>query len=281
MREIPAADVTAAVARLCQEAARVLPADVLAALRAAAERERSPRGREILQQCLANAAAAAADGLPLCQDTGLAIVFAQLGSAVHITGGELPDAIAAGVRQGHAAGHLRASVVTDPLFARTNTGDNTPPLLHVEPVPGDRLRLILLPKGGGSENQGALAMLTPADGRAGVVRFVVDQVVAAGGRPCPPVIVGVGVGGDAVHASLLAKRALLRETGTPHPDPAWAALEAEIRERIDAAGVGPQGLGGTVTALAVHLEHAPCHLASLPVAIAINCHAARRAGVTL
>lgn len=281
MLDLPASAITAAVVRLCREAACDLPGDVRSALVDAKAQERNPLARDLLDTCLVNADLAAQRRLPLCQDTGLAVVFAELGEDLRISGGSLHAAIQAGIAQGYREAHLRASLVADPLFVRKNTGDNTPAVIHLDLVPGNRLRLVLAPKGGGSENMTRLAMLTPSAGRAGVVKTVVEAVTAAGGNPCPPVIVGVGLGGTAERALLLAKQALLRPLGSTQPDAEYAALEAECLQRINASGIGAQGLGGTVTALAVHIRHQPCHIASLPVAVALNCHAARHAEVTL
>jgi fumarate hydratase subunit alpha len=281
MRAIAYSDIVTHVADLCIQAARDLPADVRDALASSAARENSPRAVSLLGQCLDNADIAARERMPICQDTGFAVFFIEMGAEVHIAGGLLGDAIAEGTARGYTEGYLRKSIVDDPLFDRVNSGDNTPPVIHLSIVPGDHLRIVLAPKGGGSENMSAVAMLKPADGRAGVADFVVDTVVRAGGNPCPPTIVGVGIGGTFEMVTLLAKRALLRKVGEPNPDERYAALEQEILERINASGVGPQGLGGKTTALAVHIETHPCHIASLPVAVNLNCHAARHAEVTL
>ncbi|MGC8839054.1 MAG: fumarate hydratase [Anaerolineae bacterium] len=281
MREIQASDVADAVARLCVEANYHLGEDVLEALKRALEQEESPVGREILAILLENARLAAEGVAPLCQDCGVAVVFVELGQDVHIVGGDLHAAIEEGVRRGYKEGYLRKSMVRQPFSARVNTGDNTPPVVYMDVVPGDRLRLTVAPKGAGSENMSALAMLKPADGRAGVVDFVVRTVDRAGANPCPPIVVGVGVGGTAERAMLLAKRALLREVGKPHPDPEVADLEREILARVNDLGIGPQGLGGRITALAVHVETMPCHMGSLPVGVNIQCHAARHKEVVL
>ncbi len=280
MREIDASDITAAVRSLCQEANFDLPDDVLDALRKAAEREESPTGREILRQCLRNARIAREERVPLCQDTGFAVVFLDLGQEVRIVGGDLTEAVNAGVREGYAEGYLRKSIVADPL-RRKNTSDNTPAMIHVAIVPGDRLKITVAPKGGGSENMSAVRMLAPADGEEGIKNFVVEWVKQAGANPCPPVVVGVGIGGTFEGVALLAKKALLRPLGSAHPDPFYARLERELGERINALGVGPQGLGGRVTALGVQIEVFPCHIASLPVAVNLNCHATRHKSVTL
>ena len=275
MRELEAAEITAAVARLCIEANYHLGEDVLAALRRARAAEESPIGQGVLDMLLRNAEIAAQGEYPLCQDTGLAVVFVELGQEVHVVGGDLNAAIAAGVRQGYADGYLRKSAVSRPFSARINTGDNTPPIIHVTIVPGDRVRLLVAPKGGGSENMSYLRVLPPAKGRQGVIDFVVESVDQSGGNPCPPVIVGVGVGGTVEQTMLLAKRALMRPLGQPHPDSEVAELERDILERVNRLGIGPLGLGGNNTALAVHAETYPCHIASLPVAVNLQCHSAR------
>ncbi|NLS75847.1 MAG: fumarate hydratase [Chloroflexi bacterium] len=275
MRELEAAAITEAVARLCIEANYNLGEDVLAGLRQARETEESPVGQGVLDMLLRNAEIAAQGEYPLCQDTGLAVVFVELGQEVHVVGGDLNAAIEAGVRQGYAEGYLRKSAVARPFSARINTGDNTPAIIHVTIVPGDRVRLLVAPKGGGSENMSYLRVLPPAKGRQGVIDFVVESVDQSGGNPCPPVVVGVGVGGTVEQTMLLAKRALMRPLGQPHPDPEVAELERDILERVNRLGIGPLGLGGTSTALAVHAETFPCHIASLPVAVNLQCHSAR------
>jgi fumarate hydratase subunit alpha len=279
MRIIPYAQVVEAVAGLCLRAATQIPPDVVGALERALNSEESPRGKSILEQCLANAKLAGQENDPVCQDTGAAVYFVTLGAETRIDGGTIVQALNEGTRLGYASGYLRKSIVADPLFDRKNTGDNTPALAHIDIVPGDSLSIELLPKGGGSENVSGLAMLKPSDGAEGVAEFVVKTVVKAGGNPCPPVIVGVGIGGTADKAMLLAKKALLRPLGKRNVDKRYAALEEEILQKINASGVGPQGLGGTVTALGVAIEQFPCHIASLPVAVTVNCHAARRAKI--
>ncbi len=275
MREISCDEIAQTVARLCMDANFYLGEDVLAALRRAREEEISPIGREILDQILRNAEIAAREKLPLCQDCGLTVVFLELGQDVHIVGGNLYDAINEGVRRGYEEGYLRKSVVDRPFSARVNTKDNTPAVIHTEVVPGDKLKITVCPKGGGSENMSYLKMLSPAAGRQGVIDFVVDCVDRSGANPCPPIIVGVGIGGTIDQTTLIAKKALLRPVGQHHPDPEVAELEAEILERVNKLGIGPQGFGGKVTALAVHVETFPCHIASLPVAVNIQCHSAR------
>ena len=275
MKEIKAKDVTSTVARLCTEANFFLGDDVLAALRKAREEEESPVARQILDQILENAAIAAKDEMPLCQDCGLAIVFIELGQEVRISDGDLYQAVDEGVRQGYAEGYLRKSAVRQPFSARVNTKDNTPAIIHTEVVPGDQLKITVAPKGGGSENMSRFTVLKPAQGRQGVVDFVVSAVEEAGSNPCPPTIVGVGIGGSAEKAMILAKKALLRTVGEPSPDPEVAELEKELLQRINATGVGAGGVGGRITSLAVHVETFPAHIASLPVAVNLQCHSAR------
>ncbi len=280
MRSIKYDDIVAAVRDACIKANLELPDDVFAALKEKLEVEPSETGREILNQLIENARIARSDGIPICQDTGTAVVWVELGQDVRIEGGFLMDAINEGVREGYVEGYLRKSIVADPL-RRVNTGDNTPAHVHVELVPGDSLRLTILPKGGGSENMGSLAMLTPAEGREGVKRFVIESVERAGANPCPPGIIGVGIGSTFDGVALLAKKALLRPIGQRHPDPFYAEFEMELLEEINSLGIGPQGLGGLITTLDVHIEVAPTHITSLPVAVNINCHAARRVTIEL
>jgi fumarate hydratase subunit alpha len=275
MKEVRAQEITDTVARLCIEADYHLGQDVVQALQQAHENEVSPVGQEVLSQLLENAQVARDEGLPLCQDCGLTVIFLELGQDVHIVGGNLTEALNEGVRRGYEEGYLRKSVVDKPFSARINTRDNTPAVIHTEVVPGEDLRITVVPKGGGSENMSRLKMLSPAAGRQGVVDFVVQTVDEAGANPCPPVIVGVGIGGTMEQATLVAKKSLLREVGQPHPDPEIAELEAEILERVNKLGIGPMGFGGQTTALAVHVETFPCHIASLPVAVNIQCHSAR------
>lgn len=280
MREIHASRITEEVARLCMEANYDLGDDVLDAFRRGKEIEESPAGREVFDQLLENARIAAAERVPMCQDTGLAVVFLELGQDVHVTGGDLRAAVDEGVRRGYKEGYLRKSAVGHPL-ERVNTGDNTPAILHIDVVPGDKIKITIAPKGAGSENMSGLAMLTPADGREGVIRYVVDRVRQAGSNPCPPVVVGVGIGGTFEVAALLAKKALLRPLGEHHRLPDIAALEEEILDRVNRLGIGPQGFGGRVTALGANVEIYPCHIASLPVAVNINCHASRHKEVVI
>jgi len=275
MRDIEAKDVIRTVSHLFQDACYNLPDDVLIALRQARETEESPVGGEVLDRILENAEVAVKEEIPLCQDTGTAVVFLELGQDAHIVGGDLYDAVNEGVRQAYDKGYLRKSMVQQPQSARVNTKDNTPAVIHTDIVPGDRLKIIVMPKGGGAENMIRLAMLTPSRGRQGIIDFVVNAVDEAGSNPCPPVIVGVGIGGTAERTLQLAKRALMRKVGEPSPDAETAELEKEILERINKLGIGPMGYGGRVTALAVHIETFPAHIASMPVAVNLQCHSAR------
>ena len=275
MKEIQAEDIIRTVARLCEEACLFLGDDVRASLKHARDAEQSDVARQVLDQILDNADIAASERIPLCQDCGAAVVFIDIGQDVHIAGGDLYAAVEEGVRRGYDTGYLRKSMVRQPFSARVNTRDNTPPVIHTQILPGDSLAITVAPKGGGSENMSRFTVLKPAQGRQGVIDFVVDAVDAAGSNPCPPLIIGVGIGGTAEKTMLLAKRSLLREVGRPSPDPEAAELEAELLERINALGTGPQGFGGRATALAVHVETFPSHIASLPVAVNIQCHSAR------
>jgi fumarate hydratase subunit alpha len=275
MREIKVSDVTEAISRLFQEACYCLPEDVVAALKKAREKEESPGARAVLDSILENIEIAGKGEIPLCQDTGNAIVFLELGQEVHITGGDLYTAVNEGVRQGYANGYLRKSVVRQPFSARVNTKDNTPAIIYTDIVPGDRLKIIAKPKGGGSENMTRLTVLTPAEGRQGIIDFVVNRVDESGSNPCPPVIVGIGIGGTTDKTMLMAKKALLRKVGEPNPDAEVAGLEREILERVNNLGIGAMGYGGRITALAVHVDTFPCHIASLPVAVNPQCWCAR------
>ena len=281
MREIDAKKVTETVARLFQEANFFLGDDVLNSLKQAVKEEESPLGRQVLEQILENADIAAKEHIPICQDCGFAVVYLELGQDVHIVGGDLYAAVEEGVRQAYSEGYLRKSIVRQPFSARVNTKDNTPAVIHTDIVPGDKLNITVLPKGGGSENMSRLAMLKPSEGRQGVIDFVVRAVDEAGSNPCPPVIVGVGIGGTSDQAMILAKKALLRQAGEPNSDPEVAELEKELLERVNNTGVGPQGFGGRTTALAVHAEIFPAHIASLPAAVNLQCHAARHKEATL
>ncbi|HAI52202.1 MAG: fumarate hydratase [Limnochordia bacterium] len=280
MRTIRYEDIVAQVKELCLDANCNLPMDVYQALVAAEQKEESPLGQNILDVILQNAKIAREKKMPLCQDTGMVVVFAEVGQDVHIEGGLLSDAVNEGVRRAYDEGYFRKSVVADPI-QRVNTKDNTPAVLHVSLVAGDKLRLIVAPKGFGSENMSALKMLKPADGVQGIKDFVVKTVSEAGGNPCPPIIIGVGIGGTMEKAALLAKQAVLREIGSKHPQPHIAKLEEELLELVNKTGVGPQGFGGTQTALALFVETYPTHIAGLPVAVNINCHVARHAEAVL
>ena len=275
MREIDAKEITRTVSRLFQEACHYLPEDVLNALKQAWQTEESPIGREVLDRILKNADISAREQIPLCQDTGDAVVFLELGQDAHIVGGDLYSAINEGVRHGYTHGYLRKSMVSRPFSARINTKDNTPAIIYTDIVPGDSLRIIAKPKGGGAENVFRQTMLSPAQGRQGVLDFVVNAVDEAGSNACPPVIVGVGIGGTVEKTIMLGKRALLRKVGEPSPDTETAELEREILERVNKLGIGPMGYGGRITALAVHIEVFPAHMASLPVAVNLECHSCR------
>jgi fumarate hydratase subunit alpha len=278
LREISSEEITGKVKALCLSAAFELGEDVTSALSCAAESEESPLGREVLSQIIENFKIALDEKVPMCQDTGLAIFFVELGSEVHIDG-VLDDAINAGVRAGYEEGFLRKSVC-DPV-TRENTGDNTPAIIHTSIVAGDKLRIMLAAKGGGSENMSGIAMLKPSQGLEGAKEFVLKTIRTSGGNPCPPIVVGIGIGGDFEKSAILAKKALFRKLGEPSTDKVMAALEAELLADINALGVGPMGFGGTVTALAVHIEKHPCHIASFPVAVNIQCHADRHKEVTI
>lgn len=274
IRHIDVSEVTDAVHQLCMKVTCKLPPENIAALKRAMEEEKSPQGQQALARILENHRLAGELMQPACQDTGIAVVFVKLGQDVHICGGDLQQAIDEGVRRGYTDAYLRKSVVDDPLFGRANTKDNTPAIVHLQMVPGRTLTITVVAKGGGAENMSGLAMLTPASGVEGVRKFVVEQIRKAGPNACPPVIVGVGVGGNFETVAFLAKKALLRPLGEANPDPEYASLEKDLLREINGLGIGPQGFGGNVTALAVHVEAHPCHIASLPVAVNLNCHVA-------
>jgi fumarate hydratase subunit alpha len=279
-KEIPYQKVVDTVAKLCIDANCLIGDDIINAFKNGLKIEESPTGKEILNQLIENAEISKKEMIPACQDTGFAVVFLELGSGVKINGGELFDAINAGVSKGYKEGYLRKSIVSDPL-RRKNTGDNTPAVIHTEIVPGDSLKIIVAPKGGGSENMSEVKMLTPAAGAEGIKNFVVDRVLRSKANPCPPVLVGVGIGGTFEKVAYLAKKALLRDIGSVHPDPFYAEMEKDLLERINKTGIGPQGFGGRLTALAVFIETYPCHIASLPAAVNINCHVARHKSAVL
>lgn len=281
VRQVDAQEIGAAVRDLCMEICYRVPPDMVEAMRKAREREESPIGRRILDQLLANQEVAAEGEYPYCQDTGFTVVFVDLGQDVHVTGGDLYRAIDRGVAEGYADGYLRGSIVRDPLFDRRNTGDNTPAFVHLRIVPGDRIRIQVDAKGAGSENMSRHAMLKPADGLEGVKAFVLRAVAESGPNACPPGIIGVGVGGNFETSALLAKRALMRTVGRPSEEPEVAELEAWLYGACNALGLGPEALGGTQTVLAVHVETMATHIASLPVAVNIECHAHRTGVRTL
>ena len=276
MRDIDCRIITETVSSLFKEACFSLPPDVLSALEHARENEISPAARGVLETIIENATIASTDGIPLCQDTGVAVVFLEIGQDVHITGGDLYSAVQEGVKLAYTEGYLRKSLVDRPFSSRINTEDNTPAVIHADIVPGDRLEITAMPKGGGAENMTRLAMLLPADGRSGVIDFITRTVDESGGNPCPPLIIGVGIGGTAEYSLLLAKKALLRKIGDRNPDTETAELEKDILERVNSLGIGPMGFGGLMTALAVHIETHPAHIASLPVAVNLQCHSARQ-----
>jgi fumarate hydratase subunit alpha len=280
MREISTKDIIKAVKDLCIDANYYLGKDVEDALQRAYEKEESPVGKATLKQILDNVQISKQGEFPMCQDTGTAVVFVDMGDQVCIKDGNLFEAINEGVRQGYKDGYLRKSILADPI-ERKNTGDNTPSVIHLDIVKGDKLKIIVAPKGGGSENMSEVKMMKPADGVEGVKNFVIDMVKRSGSNPCPPIIVGVGIGGSFEKCAEMAKRALLRPIGSKHPNPFYANLEAELLEKVNKLGVGPQGFGGTQTALAVHIETYPCHIASFPAAVNINCHVARHKEVVL
>ncbi len=280
MRDVGAETITQAVRDLCIEANTRLPEDHLEALLRAREEEESPLGREVIGELLENARVARERCVAFCQDTGYAVFFVELGSETRVRGGELGEAIDEGVRRGYDEGYLRKSIVHGPLD-RTNTGDNTPAIVYYDVVPGERLKLTMLVKGAGCDNMSALRMLTPAEGEEEMKRFVVETVERAGPNASPPLTVGVGIGGPFERAALLAKKALTRPSGEPNPDPELARLEEEILDAINATGIGPAGYGGTVTALAVHVESFPTHIAAFPVAVNLDCHSHRTSSVEL
>lgn len=275
MRELDVSGITEAVEKLCIDSNYYLPQDVKKALEDAYQNEESPLGREILSDILKNEEIARKNNVPICQDTGLAVFFLELGQDVRLVGGELNEAINEGVRRGYKKGYLRKSAVNDPFIVRKNTGDNTPAIIHTTIVPGNKVKITIAPKGGGSENMSALCMLNPSDGVNGIKKFVVDTVDKAGSNPCPPIIIGIGIGGTIEMTTLIAKKALLRTVGEHNPNPEVAKLEKELLEEVNKLGIGPQGFGGRTTALAVNIETFSAHIASMPVAINIQCHVAR------
>jgi fumarate hydratase subunit alpha len=279
MREIHVDEIVDHVAQICVDAAYNLNEDVLMAFDRAAETETAPGAKEIIGLLKENARIAKEEHIPLCQDTGVAIFFVELGQDLRIKNGFIIDAINEGVRKGYKEGYLRKSVV-DPI-TRKNTGDNTPAIIYIELVPGDKLKISFMPKGAGSENMSVIRMLRPTEGIEGIKNFVLECVKRAGANPCPPVVIGVGIGGDFEKAALLAKKALLRPVGSPNSKLELSSLEETLLKAVNKTGIGPEGLGGKVTAMAVHVESFPCHIASLPVAVNINCHAARHKTIIL
>lgn len=274
MRTISVLEITKRIKQMCMDANYVLSADVKTKLEAQSEVEASPIGKSILKDIVRNADIARENSVPMCQDTGMAVIFVEVGQDVHLVDGDLKSAVNEGVRQGYGEGFLRKSVVKDPIL-RENTGDNTPAVIHIDIVPGDALRIILAPKGFGSENMSRSIMLKPSDGIKGVEDFIVETVSLAGPNPCPPIVVGVGIGGTIEKAALMAKHALTKELGAEHHEKHIADLEKRALERINNLGIGPQGLGGITTALGINIETYPTHIAGLPVVVNINCHAAR------
>jgi fumarate hydratase subunit alpha len=275
VREVNADDITKAVAALCQTATHDLPADVLAGLQKAEASERSPLAKQVLIEILDNADYAKREMVPLCQDTGTTVVMVEAGQDVHIVGGALNDAINAGVSKGYIEGYLRASMVAHPFSSRVNTKDNTPAVVHTEIVPGDAFKITVVPKGGGCENMSRFQIMLPSRGKDGITEFVLRTIEESGGNPCPPLVVGVGVGGSAEYAMYLAKKAIVRPVGTASDDPETAEFERELLKKVNALGVGPQAVGGTNTAMAVNVETYPTHITSLPVAVNLQCHSAR------
>ncbi len=275
MRNINVNEIIPVVRQLCIDANYYIGEDVLNRIKEMREAEESDTAREVLDIMLDNYKLAAEEKMPSCQDTGVAVVFIELGQEVHIEGGDFVEAINEGVRQGYKDGYLRKSLVNDPIIDRKNTGDNTPALIYTDIVPGDNLKITVAPKGGGSENMSEVRMMKAADGIEGVIEFVVDRIRRSGGNPCPPVVVGVGLGGNFEQSALLAKKSLLRPLDQENPDSKWAKVEKEILEKVNKLGIGPQGFGGRTTALGVSILHKPCHIASMPVAVNVQCHAAR------
>lgn len=280
MREIDVCEISRAIRSLCIQANGVLPESLEKCIRSGSEREKSDAGKSVFQDLCANLDAAKETGLPICQDTGMAVVFMEIGQDVHLIGGDLREAVNAGVSAGYLDGYLRCSVVGDPL-ERVNTGDNTPAVLHLNIVPGDQIRIDVCPKGFGSENMSAMRMFTPAASQDDIVQFVTDTIAKAGSNPCPPIVVGVGIGGDFEQCAYLAKKALCRDVAVRNPKPLYAELEQRMLESVNQLGIGPQGFGGTVTALAVNIEQSATHIAGLPVAVNVGCHVTRHASAVI
>ena len=281
MREIHIDEIISSVKKLSIEANYYLGQDVIDRIKTMKETEESETAKEVMNILLENYEMAAKEKMPICQDTGIAVTFIELGQDVHIIGGDFVEAINEGVRQGYKDGYLRKSMVDDPIIDRKNTNDNTPAIIYTDIVPGDKLKITIAPKGGGAENMSEVKMMKAADGLEGVIDFVVDRVRRSGGNPCPPVIVGVGLGGNFEQSALLAKKSILRDLNDPNPDPKWDKVEKDLLSKINDLGIGPQGLGGRTTALAVHILTKPCHIASMPVAVNMQCHAGRHKSITL
>jgi len=281
VREIDVKEIIPIVRKLCIDANYYIGQDVLDKIKEFYEKEESPTAKEVLTILLENYELAANEKMPSCQDTGVAVVFVELGQDVHLVGGDFYESINEGVRRGYKDGYLRKSIVNDPIIDRVNTKDNTPALIYTDIVPGSQIKLTVAPKGGGSENMSEVKMMKAADGIEGVVDFVVDRVSRSGGNPCPPIVVGVGLGGNFEQSALLAKKALLRPLNESHPEEKWAKIEKEILEKVNKLGIGPQGFGGRTTALGVSIMYKPCHIASMPVAVNIQCHAARHKSVVI
>jgi len=273
MKTIHNSEITETVKKLCMEANFNIGKDVIASFESSKKQEESPTGKAVFDALLKNAEIAKKEQTPMCQDTGMAVIYIELGQNIHIDGGSLEEGINEGVRQGYAEGYLRKSMCD--AFTRKNTGDNTPAIIITDIVPGDKMKIIVAPKGGGSENMSRVAMLKPADGKEGIKRLVINRCLESGSNPCPPVIVGVGIGGSSEKVAILARKTLFREIGSINPDPELAEMENDLLRKINALGMGPQGLGGSQYALAVHIVKYPCHIAQLPVGINICCHASR------
>jgi len=275
MREINVKELIPVVKKLCIDANYYMGKDVIQRIKELKEKEESSTAKSVLDILLENYELAAKEQMPICQDTGVAVCFVEIGQDVHLVGGDFTEAMNEGVRQGYKDGYLRKSMVADPIIDRINTKDNTPAIIYTDIVPGDKIKITIAPKGGGSENMSEVKMMKAADGIEGVINFVVDRISRSGGNPCPPIVVGVGLGGNFEQSALLSKKSLLRSLTDNNPDPKWAKVEAEILGKINNLGIGPQGLGGRTTVLGVHILSKPCHIASMPVAVNVQCHAAR------